>query len=117
VTHPADSVVRRAAEVLAAKRADAEAELAALEAPPDASGGISFGKRVGDGTAIAVERLAQVAVHDGITALLADVRRAQAKVEDGTYGHCDRCGAAIPEERLDARPWATLCVSCASSSA
>ena len=43
-----------------------------------------------------------------------DVVRALAKVEDGTYGLCDRCGALIPEERLEARPWSVLCVRCAS---
>ena len=33
-----------------------------------------------------------------------------AHVDDGTYGSCERCGAAIPEERLRARPWAALCI-------
>jgi hypothetical protein len=40
--------------------------------------------------------------------------RALEKIDDGTYGLCDRCGRSIPEERLEARPWSTLCVSCAS---
>jgi RNA polymerase-binding transcription factor DksA len=44
----------------------------------------------------------------------ADVVRALEKIEEGTYGLCDRCGALIPEERLDARPWSVFCVSCAS---
>ena len=43
-----------------------------------------------------------------------DVVRALAKIEDGTYGLCDLCGALIPEERLEARPWSVLCVRCAS---
>jgi len=116
VTHVDAAALRQAETALAGRRAEAEAELAALEAPPSDTGGISFGKRVGDGTALAVERLAQVAVHDGIGALLAEVRRAQAKLAEGTYGHCDRCGTAIPAERLEARLWATHCVSCATSS-
>jgi RNA polymerase-binding transcription factor DksA len=43
-----------------------------------------------------------------------DVVRALEKLDDGTYGLCDRCGALIPDERLDARPWSVLCVRCAS---
>jgi RNA polymerase-binding transcription factor DksA len=43
-----------------------------------------------------------------------DVVRALEKLDEGTYGLCDRCGALIPEERLEARPWSVLCVRCAS---
>jgi DnaK suppressor protein len=114
VTHLSPDRLREAAAVLAAKRAEVEAELAGLEAPSDDTAGISFGKRVGDGTSIAVERLTQVAAHDGIGALLAEVRRAEAKLAEGTYGHCDRCGTTIPDERLEARPWATHCVVCSA---
>lgn len=104
------------AEVLAAKRAELEVELASLQTPAQDAGGISFGKRVGDGTSIAVERITQVAAYDRLRAMLADVVRAETKVADGTYGSCERCGAVIPPERLDARPWALLCVACAAAS-
>ena len=97
---------------LAGKRIELEAELAALSAPTPDQGGISFGKRVGDGTSIAVERLTQVAAHDGIGLLLAEVIRAQDKIVQGSYGCCDRCGTPIPAERLTVRPWATHCVTC-----
>jgi DnaK suppressor protein len=100
------------APALAEKRAELEAELAALSAPATDEGGISFGKRVGDGTSIAVERITQVAAHDGLGLLLAEVVRAEDKVAEGTYGSCDRCGTPIPQERLAARPWATHCVTC-----
>jgi DnaK suppressor protein len=46
---------------------------------------------------------------------LEDVERALRKLEDATYGICDRCGALIPEERLEARPWTSLCIACASA--
>jgi RNA polymerase-binding transcription factor DksA len=101
---------------LAAKRAELESELAALSAPAVDSGGISFGKRVGDGTSIAVERLTQVAAHDGLGLLLGEVVRAEAKIDDGTYGSCDRCGTPIAAERLAARAWATHCVTCPAQS-
>lgn len=99
---------------LATKRAELEAELAHLSeaAVPD-TGGISFGKRVGDGTSVAVERLTQVAAHERLGDTLASVLRAQAKLGDGTYGTCDRCRRPIAPARLEALPWAALCVACA----
>lgn len=36
------------------------------------------------------------------------------RIEDGTYGQCDECGVKIPKTRLNAIPYATLCVKCAS---
>lgn len=103
-----------AAAVLAAKRAQLEAELTGLATGPTDTGGISFGKRVGDGTSIAVERLAQVAAHDRLQDTLAEVRRAEEKLAESTYGTCDGCGRDIAPDRLDALPWATLCIECAA---
>jgi DnaK suppressor protein len=102
--------------LLADKRAALETELAGLEGgsqPVEIAGSISFGKRVGDGTSVAVERLSQVAAHDRLQQTLADVTRAQAKLAEGSYGRCDRCGEVIPAARLEALPWAVRCVACA----
>jgi DnaK suppressor protein len=44
--------------------------------------------------------------------LLAEIDAALQRIEDGTYGKCVNCGAPIPEERLEAMPWATLCIDC-----
>jgi DnaK suppressor protein len=37
---------------------------------------------------------------------------ALSRMENGTYGKCERCGQSIPVERLEAIPAARLCVSC-----
>ncbi|MGI8698959.1 MAG: TraR/DksA family transcriptional regulator [Mycobacteriales bacterium] len=103
------------ATALDSMRTELEAHLQALQTPAGDHGGISFGKRVGDGTSVAVERFSQVAAHDRLRAMLTDVIRAQAKLADGTYGSCDRCRGAIARERLEALPWATHCRSCATS--
>jgi RNA polymerase-binding transcription factor DksA len=44
---------------------------------------------------------------------IASVKRALARIEDGTYGECVRCGEDIAPARLDARPEAALCIDCA----
>ena len=98
---------------LRTKRDQVNAELEQLARPAPDTGGISFGKRIGDGTSIAVERITQVAAHDGLQVLLAEVERAEAKVADGSYGTCDVCGKPISPGRLEARFWSTRCVDCA----
>jgi DnaK suppressor protein len=98
------------AERLQAKRAEILEQMGLLEQKPTDHGSISFGKRVGEGTSMAVDRLSQVAVHDRLQATLADVERALAKLEEGSYGLCDACGEPINAERLEALPWAVLCV-------
>jgi len=45
---------------------------------------------------------------------IASVNRALLRVETGTYGECARCGAEIAPKRLEARPEASLCISCAN---
>ena len=41
-----------------------------------------------------------------------DVVAALDRIEAGTFGTCERCGNQIPDERLEARPTAALCVAC-----
>ncbi len=97
------------------RREELTSELAALtEIPRDPMTAVSFGKRVGDGTTQAVERLNQVGAARQFVAMLADVERALVKLDEGTYGFCDRCHTPIPEVRLEARPWSALCVSCSA---
>jgi DnaK suppressor protein len=100
--------------MLKALRNDLESRAASLrEGANVPSGGISFGKRVGEGTSIAIERFADVAIHDQIIHQLAAVDGALARVAAGTYGVCEVCGRHIAPERLEAIPWAATCVSCA----
>jgi DnaK suppressor protein len=83
--------------------------------PPERGSGVSFGKRVGDGTTEAVSRLTDVGVVDTLNATEARLQRALEKIAEGTYGTCDRCGNPIPQGRLDIAPESVLCVSCASA--
>ena len=48
--------------------------------------------------------------------LLQQVEQALARLEDGTYGLCERCGHPIPLERLEAVPAATYCAPCQAAS-
>jgi DnaK suppressor protein len=49
--------------------------------------------------------------NDGGT--LAQIESSLERIEEGTYGQCEECGVKIPKSRLNAIPYATLCVRCA----
>jgi DnaK suppressor protein len=101
---------------LRARAVELHEELRRLtERPPDAPPPVSFGKRVGDGTTEAVERINTTAAARSLAAAAAEVDRALEKLAEGTYGECDSCGGRIGDERLEAIPWATLCVACAAA--
>lgn len=52
--------------------------------------------------------------HSSVVLILAEIEAAQGRLAQGTFGECERCGTAIPVERLELRPWTRLCVRCAS---
>lgn len=44
--------------------------------------------------------------------LVAKIKEAMERVEDGTYGICEDCGQTISEERLKVRTVTTMCIRC-----
>ena len=59
-----------------------------------------------------VDRELDESLEENVEVLVRDIDRALQKIADGTYGKCERCGRDIPEERLEAVLYATLCVTC-----
>ena len=45
---------------------------------------------------------------------LEQIDEALERIEDGSFGQCEECGVKIPEPRLEALPYAALCIQCAS---
>jgi RNA polymerase-binding transcription factor DksA len=66
-----------------------------------------------EGATIAFERAQVAALIDQAVARVADLDRALALEEAGAYGMCESCGQPIGAERLEARPAARTCISCA----
>lgn len=54
---------------------------------------------------------------EGLQSHQTELREALGRIDKGTYGKCERCGAEIPLERLEAIPTARLCVTCKQSAA
>jgi RNA polymerase-binding transcription factor DksA len=68
-----------------------------------------------EGSTIAFERAQVSALLAEALSAVEDISRASARLAQGTYGTCTRCGRAIAPERLRARPSAECCVTCAGS--
>ena len=70
---------------------------------------------VGDEIDIAdreMEREKLLRLRERETRYLRKVEYALKKIEEGTYGICERCGEPIGYERLKARPVAVYCIKC-----
>jgi DnaK suppressor protein len=59
-----------------------------------------------------LEREQEISLANNLLERITQVERAIERVGEGNYGWCEKCGNAIPVERLAAFPSATLCVSC-----
>ncbi|CAA9210853.1 MAG: hypothetical protein AVDCRST_MAG76-107 [uncultured Acidimicrobiales bacterium] len=101
----------RAERIREAEALKAEADQMALDAEP---GDTQFDDESGEGSTTAVDRERDLALSAQARAEVADIDVALDKIDDGTYGTCDKCGKAIPKARLEVIPWAALCVNCKS---
>ena len=68
-----------------------------------------------EGATIAFERSQVGTLVEEARHQLAEVEAARARLADGTYGTCERCGEPIGEGRLEARPTARTCIRCAAT--
>jgi RNA polymerase-binding transcription factor DksA len=106
-------------ERLLGERDDALVQLAALTREYDALVAASASSNAVDehdpeGATIGFERAQLAATIDMTRSRIADLERALAQVEGGTYGRCETCGVEIGAERLAARPFARTCIRCAT---
>jgi DnaK suppressor protein len=100
-----DSYTRQADEL------KAEADSLALEHEP---GDVQFDEEGGEGGTSNVDRELDLVLSAQARGAIAEIDRALAKINAGTYGTCEQCGNAIPQARLKALPYAALCVACKS---
>lgn len=99
-------------------RADVQARLARLDADErallhDRADGTADDEHDPEGSTLSAEWSRVDALRRGAIAEIAEIDAALRRVGDGTYGVCARCGRRIPDERMQVRPMAELCVACA----
>ncbi|HWG64107.1 MAG TPA: TraR/DksA C4-type zinc finger protein [Streptosporangiaceae bacterium] len=112
---------REAAEdALRAERLESLARLEALTREFDGIVASSDGVATDDehdpeGATIAFERARTAGLIESTRQRLADLDEALARIGEGSYGICQRCGQPIAPGRLAARPAARTCINCASA--
>jgi len=99
-------------EVLLAERARYIKSADALKAEADSlmserePGDVQFDEESGEGDSLAVERERDLALSAQARAAVELIDAALVRIEAGTYGICIHSGEPIPQERLEAIPWA-----------
>jgi len=103
-------------ERLEAERDDLRAQLEELEestfsaAQSDITGEMGFDEEYADAGTNTFEREKDLSLVNNLRDLMDRIDKALAKMDDGTYGLCDRCGKPIEKLRLKALPYANLCL-------
>jgi RNA polymerase-binding transcription factor DksA len=108
---------------LQAYRKRLEAELAELNGQRDdleeatnasmaeAAGEVGFDEEWADAGSYTFERERDLSLVGNVKDLIEKVKHALARIDDGSYGRCEACGQPIEADRLDALPYATLCLA------
>jgi RNA polymerase-binding protein DksA len=89
----------------------AEAEALATEREP---GDTQFDEESGEGDTLNVERERDLALSASATQAVEEIDRALRRMDAGNFGICERCGKKIAVARLEALPFAALCIECKS---
>ena len=76
-----------------------------------APGPMTYGSQAAAASQV-FEQQRDLALRERAENQLALVDAALARIDGGTFGTCRRCGNPIAAERLDALPWAALCIDC-----
>jgi DnaK suppressor protein len=71
-----------------------------------------FDEPGGDAATETLDRTLAMATSENLRDMLENINAALRKMEKGTYGLCDMCGKDIPKKRLEALPYATMCLTC-----
>ena len=112
-----EDLVERMHGELVRQRAHLRREIADQGADPDGDE-VSFVDDAGfsDRSHSTQERSRLISVVGALRSNLTDVERALRRIDTGAYGVCERCGKPIDPARLEARPWALLCIDCKQKS-
>ena len=97
-----------ARKAIQAERARLVAELGE---PIEAPGQMTYGSQAAAASGVFDQQRA-LALRDRSKAQLEQIDAALTRLDAGTYGRCETCGRPIAPERLEALPWAGLCIDC-----
>ena len=74
--------------------------------------GVSSDNHLAETATATLDREIDYTLEENSTRMLAQIDTALKRIDGGTYGTCASCGREIDEQRLEAYPWAELCIDC-----
>ena len=98
------------------ERAELETQLSTIEeesfstSQSDISGEVSFDDENADAGTFTFERERDLSIENNVRDLLQKIDKALGRMDEHTYGICNRCGKPIEKLRLKALPYANLCL-------
>jgi RNA polymerase-binding transcription factor len=101
---------------LETERAELQEQLTTIEetsfanSQSDISGEVSFDEENADAGTFTFERERDLSIENNVRDLMGKIDRALARMDEGVYGICARCGKPIEKARLKALPYADLCI-------
>ena len=99
------------------ERAELETQLSTIEeesfstSQSDISGEVSFDDENADAGTFTFERERDLSIENNVRDLLQKIDKALGRMDEHTYGICNRCGKPIEKARLKALPYANLCIA------
>ncbi|MGH2740675.1 MAG: TraR/DksA family transcriptional regulator [Actinomycetota bacterium] len=98
------------------EREQLEAQFAEIEetslgtSQSELSGEAAFDEEYADSGTFTFERERDLSLAENLKDLIEQIDRAVVRIDDGTYGICERCGRTIEKARIKALPYARLCI-------
>ena len=74
------------------------------------SGDVGLDDESADAGTATFEREKDLSIENNVRDLLAKIDRALGRIDDGSYGICERCGKSIEKARIKALPYVDLCI-------
>src|SRR6266511_1383611 len=120
-TMPRESLTAKELEELRAslerERSELQSQLNEIETSTfsqnqsDLSGETAFDDEYADAGTATFERERDLSLENNVRDLLGKIEKALTRMDEGTYGTCERCGRPIEKARLKALPYANLCIA------
>jgi DnaK suppressor protein len=76
----------------------------------DLTGETGYDEEYADSGTATFEREKDLSLENNVRDLLGKIEKALVRMDEGTYGICERCGNPIEKARVKALPYASLCI-------
>jgi RNA polymerase-binding protein DksA len=103
-------------ESLLKEQQELRSQLAELESSTFAdsqseiTGETAFDEEYADAGTATFERERDLSLENNVRDLLEKIEKALSRMDEGTFGLCERCGKPIEKARIKALPYANLCI-------